>query len=741
MKKILLLFILTISCYLHAQEGTDLGDTPINISSRTILANTCGTPNASNLVINGDFEEYSDLPISTGQILRACNWVNANTATPDYLHRDTPTSGISIPSNTWGNQEVNPTEGGNAYAGMWIIHREETTGPVWREIIRTKLQTPLEANTEYELKFDVSLSDNFDNYTIKFQAYLGSLIPGDNPLELPIDLDPNGILFNNATFSNNTSGWDTITFNFTTGDEAGQEYLYIGGISNTEITPTTGFEQRAYYYVDNVSLKPLTCGTCNDTDDSFPVVSNSYDLGSFNRFFGKSVTSDCSGNVYSLGNWNGFTTLNKFDVSGTIIWSQNINVGAILSSSNVIIEVDNTESIYIKNNDQIFKYTSNGNLSWQIQINDNLFSNRSNFTINKEMGDIYLPVRSNFTLIDNTGTITNFTFPITQESIVRIDTNATVTDLGAFTSSEILNLHYNDGLKVWSRNQSGIEYRRYSPNTDILEVTELDWVNNFQIDLFDEFTPLFFNNITNQVIVYTGNQLASNNNNTRILSIDSAGIIQENILLPVALYIGQHKSAFHAPFAFNKNTGEVAIYADNASINGSVLVSTINSDYQLYTKNINQGFFGSNPFYSRSFHAITYGGDCLYFYGQYRSSTNVVLDGGTVLPSSGDTNNARSVIVRLQDDLTILQPTTKNFSITNQLKAYPNPFKYDFYIEDKLNREIKKVEVFNAYGNLTSSQTYANKNPIAISNDMPGLYFATVYFKDGTIETIKLIKE
>jgi len=495
-------------------------------------------------------------------------------------------------------------------------------------------------------------------------------------------------------------------------------------------------------------LEDNSCGICTDTEDDFPLVSNSYDLVDFSRLFGKTITSDCSGNVYSLGNWNGDTTLNKFDLNGNIIWNQNINIGTVLSSSNIVIEVDDNEAIYIKNNDQIFKYDNNGIIDWEIQINDNLLSNRSNFTIKNDTGDIYLPVSSNFTLV-NDGTTTSFSFPNSQRSIVRIDTNANITDLGAFTSSGILNLHYNNGLKVWSRNLSGIEYRKYIPNSDILEDTNTTWVNNFLISQFDSFTPLFYNNINNKVLIYTGNQLAPNNSNTRILSIGDDGILNnnENILLPEALYIGQHLLAYHAPFAFNTNNGELAIYADNSTFSGNILVSTISSNFELETKNLTQASFGSNPFYSRSFHAITYGGDCLYFYGQYRSNNNVVLDGGITLPSSGGTNNARSTIVRLQDDLEIRTPLTRKTVKENKAIVTPNPVKNNtIHVKTKEDYKGKISYMLRGIsGNLIQqAQNFIIKNQefdIRINRKTNSILFLEIRFDNGHTESIKVVIE
>jgi hypothetical protein len=68
----------------------------------------------------------------------------------------------------------------------------------------------------------------------------------------------NGMLFTNDEFSTNyiNDGWETIEFNFTTGINAGQEFLYIGGLNNVQYL-LNNENENANYYIDNVSLIQL----------------------------------------------------------------------------------------------------------------------------------------------------------------------------------------------------------------------------------------------------------------------------------------------------------------------------------------------------------------------------------------------------------------------------------------------------------------------------------------------------
>ncbi len=228
--------------------------------------NNCGTPTAGDLVVNGGFEQYSSLPVFSGQIANACNWSVANLTTPDYYHRHSTNQTISVPENGKGTQEVNPVHGGDAYAGIWVAAELRANGELstYIETVKNQLHEPLRPNTEYTLTFDVSLSDNHTD-AIRFQAFLGNLFSSSFRDELPVDEQPNGILLENESPSTNTTGWETIEFTFTTGAEAGQDYLYLGGLYEIDYTALTGGNNShlSYYYIDNVSLTEIdNCTDC-----------------------------------------------------------------------------------------------------------------------------------------------------------------------------------------------------------------------------------------------------------------------------------------------------------------------------------------------------------------------------------------------------------------------------------------------------------------------------------------------
>ena len=223
--------------------------------------NSCGIPDNCNLVINGDFEQHSQVPNTLGQIEFSCNWTNGNDGTVDYYRTDGTTLYCQIPNNGFGSQNVNNSSG-NAYAGIYSI-RDFDSGNPYNEIIATKLKTPLQPNTSYQLTFDVSLGDYVSSNPIRFQAYIGTDAP--NPMlsyysNFPVS--STGIFLENNNLSTDTQNWETITFTFTTDNSANQQYLYIGGLKDViyanQNPPIPNFYLTAsYYYLDNVSLVPI----------------------------------------------------------------------------------------------------------------------------------------------------------------------------------------------------------------------------------------------------------------------------------------------------------------------------------------------------------------------------------------------------------------------------------------------------------------------------------------------------
>jgi Secretion system C-terminal sorting domain len=231
------------------------------------LGTCAATTNACDFVSNGGFEQNSNLPAAApgnNSITLACGWsdVTNSSTSCDYFHRFSTTSSLRVPCNAFGFEE-SFTAGTNAYAGL--VYNSLNTAFPYKEILKTRLKTPLLPNTNYQLSFNVSISDGNNSQPTNMQAYLSNndIVMTSAVNQLPIT--STGLLLSNSSVSRNNSGWDTVVFNFTT-PLIGLEYLYLGGINNNitvlnSIVPsTTGCSyattpsESAYYYLDNVSL-------------------------------------------------------------------------------------------------------------------------------------------------------------------------------------------------------------------------------------------------------------------------------------------------------------------------------------------------------------------------------------------------------------------------------------------------------------------------------------------------------
>jgi hypothetical protein len=235
----------------------------------------CAIPTSCNLVVNGDFEQNSGLPMLQGDINKACGWFAGNGATPDYFYVGAVNPNypndpnLNIPCNFLGTQTSN-NNSGNGYVGMYTNYKYDIGySEEFHENIVTKLTTPLLKNVTYQLSFDVSLAEGASSFVNKIQAYFSkTFIPISSVGEIVI-ANPS-MLLTNPTFTRITNGWQTISFTFTA--IGGEQYLFLGGLKNVQVTqnipaisngscayynlndPSYLDANYSYYYLDNVNL-------------------------------------------------------------------------------------------------------------------------------------------------------------------------------------------------------------------------------------------------------------------------------------------------------------------------------------------------------------------------------------------------------------------------------------------------------------------------------------------------------
>ena len=234
--------------------------------------NNCAIPDSCNLVVNGDFEQYSDLPNGFSQLYKACGWSSGYTFAPHYFHEDVSSvyPNLGVPCNIMGSQNDNVI--GNK--GYTSFAKGFFSGVLPLQNVLTKLTSPLLPNTTYQLSFDVSRAERGTNRYIKPQAYFSMT---NTVYNSEVVISNPAMFYETAHFPTNADGWENIKMIVTTGNISGEQYLYLGVLNNTQsiLTEAVSVDCLAYggsaftaaYYLDNVELIPLNGAALNLPED------------------------------------------------------------------------------------------------------------------------------------------------------------------------------------------------------------------------------------------------------------------------------------------------------------------------------------------------------------------------------------------------------------------------------------------------------------------------------------------
>lgn len=207
------------------------------------------TLHSQNLVPNGDFEQYHQLPNQQGQLENCKHWINPSYSTPDYFHSDaSPSSGFQLPNTNFAKVEP--------YSGSGIVGLFSVVGDL-REYISVQLVKPLIKGKVYTLTF--AHTNGTDDYfascgSNRFGVYFSKSIPNQQSL-FPILVTPQlevphfcwdtVWVKENFTFVADDN-YSTLTFgNFYTGDQT----------ITIEMAPAvTQGQGYAYFFLDKVEL-------------------------------------------------------------------------------------------------------------------------------------------------------------------------------------------------------------------------------------------------------------------------------------------------------------------------------------------------------------------------------------------------------------------------------------------------------------------------------------------------------
>ena len=211
---------------------------------------------AQNMVMNGDFEFISKKPKSTGMIHLADHWLSPTNAPANLYSTSAKDDRIKVPKNEYGDEKPKK---GESYAGLLLYSYNERQP---RTYLTSKLTSPLEKGEWYCVRFHVSLADmakyacdNIGLYLSKDSVYQeGTGI---------LNFEPQIIHSTNRIFERQWD-WEPICRIYVA--EGGEEYITIGNfeaqakVLTKKVKRPKGYtsaqKPSAFYYVDNISVKP-----------------------------------------------------------------------------------------------------------------------------------------------------------------------------------------------------------------------------------------------------------------------------------------------------------------------------------------------------------------------------------------------------------------------------------------------------------------------------------------------------
>ena len=226
------------------------------------FGNGCGKAYAqTNLVYNGDFEQYSSCPTTPSfplqapnyEITKCLSWTAPTYGTSDYCNVCGGSS-VGIPSNNLGYQYAHS---GNGYCGFYAF---DLSSGNWFEYIQGKFTQPLVYGHKYFVSFYLSLSD-FSQYAVSnIGAYISNNPISQNDTYPYINYIPQ-IKNQTGNFLIDTLNWILISGDFKA--NGNEQYITLGNYSDSTLSHDslqiqTSPTPNSYYYVDDVSIIDIT---------------------------------------------------------------------------------------------------------------------------------------------------------------------------------------------------------------------------------------------------------------------------------------------------------------------------------------------------------------------------------------------------------------------------------------------------------------------------------------------------
>lgn len=213
---------------------------------------------AQNLVPNGDFEEYTDLPSAPGEWYKCKHWSSVNDhaefefpyGSPDYLHAS-GTGDAHLPESVFAN--VHPYSG-EACMGMVLWHGDTKE---YREYISVKFSRPMKTGVYYRVSFWISngygnwyANCSSTHFGLKFSEQ--SLVQKEH---WPVICEPSLEVEEQVW----ETSWREISFLFLA--DADHQYVTFGNFFHDEETAHTQQVEEgkatAYYFIDKIEIWPM----------------------------------------------------------------------------------------------------------------------------------------------------------------------------------------------------------------------------------------------------------------------------------------------------------------------------------------------------------------------------------------------------------------------------------------------------------------------------------------------------
>lgn len=231
---------------------------------------------AQNLIKNGSFELFKECPKNKklNDNLGIKDWIVPNKTTVDYFNICCKNKLAGIPINYIGDQDA---KNGDAYVGIWLVAENN-----YSEYLQTELISSLKKDTNYCVKFYVSLADKSPFYTndiglyftkekLKGKGYrmnntdLMSMLEYDtySMYNKPIYFEPQ---IKSNQFISDYNVWVEICGYYKA--KGGESYITIGSFcKEPRIEKRNNYNNRSefykaggyvYYYIDDVSVVPIS---------------------------------------------------------------------------------------------------------------------------------------------------------------------------------------------------------------------------------------------------------------------------------------------------------------------------------------------------------------------------------------------------------------------------------------------------------------------------------------------------